>query len=239
MSRSTLRAIRRLKAAHAPIIEEYERRRREWRESVLPRWAEEHLLRVIAVFQYGEPQIDEPLAESYSRALSKLGHSEQAALARVRQLVEREPPPGDIRSKIVARIQQAPDWLRFLCRARRSIQLLDIEASPYPEIMFELLEVSKSDRDRWPLLPQGVLEPRPPRDPDDFLNKMSLEELLAYAEIHERPEEEWTRHEHRFVHAMMSRDTRIHEKFACTQKEGHGDESSEFGPNDQTGNASS
>jgi hypothetical protein len=49
MSRSTLRRIRRLKADAAPIIA-------EWKKS-LPSLAEDHLLRIIAVVQYGSLEL--------------------------------------------------------------------------------------------------------------------------------------------------------------------------------------
>jgi hypothetical protein len=56
-----LRRIRRLRADAAG-----DRRRRDWDDS-LPFVAEDHLLRVIIVFRYGEPRIDEPLALAYRR----------------------------------------------------------------------------------------------------------------------------------------------------------------------------
>jgi hypothetical protein len=116
MSRSTLRRIRRLQADYAHIIAEYERRKNEWIRSI-PSLAVDHLLRIIAVFQYGDPRIDEPLALANRRALSKLGHVEAAALNRIRGILEGEPPAGDIKSKISARVRQMPEWLLDLCDA--------------------------------------------------------------------------------------------------------------------------
>src|ERR1700694_4905859 len=111
MSRSnTLRRIRRLRADAAPIIAELDRRKSDWAKSV-PFFAENHLLRIIAVFQYGEPRIDEALALAYRRALSKLGGSDALALFHLREILEREPPAGDIKSKISTRVRQMPDWL--------------------------------------------------------------------------------------------------------------------------------
>src|SRR6266849_911847 len=119
MSRYTLRRIRRLRAEAAPIIAELERRKSDWTKS-LPSLAENHLLRIIAVFQYGDPQIDEALALAYRRALSKLGGDEAIALLRLRRILETEPPAGDIKSKISTRIRQVPDWLCYFCFARVS-----------------------------------------------------------------------------------------------------------------------
>jgi predicted KAP-like P-loop ATPase len=42
-----------------------------------------------------------------------------------------------------------------------------------------------------------------------FVDEMSRDELLAYQSIIEKPEEEWTRLEHRFVEAMFDRYPRL------------------------------
>jgi hypothetical protein len=202
MNGSTLRRIRRLKADHAHTIAEYERRKKELEKSV-PSLAVDHLLRIIVVFQYGDPRIDEPLARANRRALSKLGHVEAVALKRIREILEGEPPAGDINSKISARVRQMPDWLLDLCDARISMNVLGIEAPPLPNGASEL-EQSKSDRDAWPFLPQGVLVPGRKREPS-FLDEMSSEELLLYCDIGRRPEEQRTRHEQRFLDEMHAR----------------------------------
>jgi hypothetical protein len=64
MSRS-VRTIRRLRAAVAKL----DRNERDLHVQ-LPQLAEDHLLRVITVFRYGEPRIDEPLALAYPRGLA-------------------------------------------------------------------------------------------------------------------------------------------------------------------------
>jgi len=202
MNGSTLRRIRRLKADHAHTIAEYERRKEEWKES-LPSLAVDHLLRIIAVFQYGDPQIDEPLACANRRALSKLGHVEAVALKRIRGVLEGEPPAGDIKSKISARVRQMPDWLLDLCDARISMNVLEIEAPPRPNGASEVRQ-SKSDGEAWPFLPQGVLVPGRKREPS-FADEMSFEELLLYRHILRRPEEQRTRHEQRFLDEMHAR----------------------------------
>jgi hypothetical protein len=202
MNGSKLRRIRRLKADHAHTIAEYERRKKEWEES-LPSLAVDHLLRIIAVFQYGDPRIDEPLALANRRALSKLGDVEAFALKRIRGILKREPPAGDIKSKISARVRQMPDWLLDLCDARISMNVLGIKAPPLPNGASEL-EQSKSDREAWPFLPHGVLVPRRKREPS-FLDEMSFEELLLYPYIRRMPEEQRTRHEQRFLGEMHAR----------------------------------
>src|SRR5258708_42442 len=171
MSRSTLRRVRRLKADHAHTIAEYERRKNE-REKSRPSLAVDHLLRIIVVFQYGDHRIDEPLALATHRARSKLGclKAERVALWRVRDILEAEPPAGDIKSKISARVRQMPDWLLDLCLARLSMIL--IEAPPLPKSASEL-KPSISDIKAWPFLPKGVLVPR--RSERSFLDEMSFE----------------------------------------------------------------
>jgi hypothetical protein len=215
MSGSTLRRVRRLKAQAGPIIAELGRRKSEW-ENSLPSLAEDHLLRIIAVFQYGEPRIDEALAPAYRRALSKLDHErftilgrtdEEFALLRMREILEKEPPVGEIKSKICSRIGKVPDWLRYFCCASISTTLLGMEHRPLPQNVFKLKR-AKSDRDAWPYLPQGVLEPRGDQSPGDrFLHEMSLEELTSYIAIRRKPEHEWTRHEHRFIKEMHARES--------------------------------
>ena len=199
MSRSTLRRVRRLKADHAHTIAEYERRKNERNKSL----AVDHLLRIIAVFQYGDPRIDEPLALANRRALSKLGDLEAVALWRIRRIVEEEPPAGDIRSKISARVRQMPDLLLYLCAAFFSTSALGIEAPPRRKNASEL-ELSQSDSKAWPFLPKGVLVPRGKRE-RSFLDEMSVEELLEYLDILQRPEEKITRRERRFLDDIYAR----------------------------------
>ncbi len=208
MSRSTLRRVRRLKADHAHTIAEYERRKNEWEES-RPSLAVDHLLRIIVVFQYGDPRIDEPLALATHRALSKLGclKAERVALWRVRDILEAEPPAGDIKSKISARVRQMPDWLLDLCLARLSMIL--IEAPKLPKSASEL-KPSISDIKAWPFLPRGVLVPRGKHEHErSFLNEMSVEELLLHFDIIQRPEQQRTRHERRFLDEVRARGAGI------------------------------
>jgi hypothetical protein len=126
----------------------------------------------------------------------------------MREILKREPPDGDIKSKLSTRVRQIPDWLRYFCSASISTNLLGIEFHP-PESVFELKH-AKSDRSVWPYLPQGVLEPRGDqifREEYRFIDVMSLEEQISYLTIRRKPEQEWTRHEHRFIQEMQSRET--------------------------------
>src|SRR5216684_8950921 len=107
MSRSTLRRIRRLGDAAKPVIAELDRRKKEFADSI-PTLAEEHLLRVIIVFRYGEPRIEEPLALACERALSKLDRDKALSIGHWRRILEEEPPAGDIKVKISTWVGQMP-----------------------------------------------------------------------------------------------------------------------------------
>jgi hypothetical protein len=158
----------RLAADAGPFLAALERGKREW-EDLLPARAEDHLLRIIAVFRYGDPRIDEPLADAYSRALSKLGTNDAAAPSHVRGILETEPPAGDIKSKISSRIQELPDWLLYFCFANVSMNLLGIHRQRLSESVLEL-KLAKSDQNVWPNLPQGVLERRHDQSNRSYFN---------------------------------------------------------------------
>ena len=199
MSRSTLRKVRRLKAVTAPLIADLDRRKSEWEES-LPFLALGHLLRIIAVFQYGQPQIDEPLARAYSRALSKLGGHEAFALLQLRKMLEEDPFDGRSKSKLSNLLQEIPEWLLNFCEAYISMNLLGLEHPQWSESVSELT-LAKSDKNAWPYLPQGV----PERRHKGRNLAISLEESKNYLDISRKPQEEWTRHERRFIREIRAR----------------------------------
>ena len=204
MSRSTLRRIRRLTNAAKPLIEERDRRQKAFEDS-LPTLAEEHLLKVIIIFRYGEPRIEEPLALAYGRALSKLDRDEALSIGHFRRILENAPPAGDIKVKISTCVGQMPDWLRYLCDVDLSIRKLGLEAPPLSQDVLNL-QHTKSDRNAWPFLPQEILEPcRDYGELFDFMDKMSVEEERSFFNIHKKPEEEWTRQEWRFMRQMFAR----------------------------------
>jgi hypothetical protein len=154
-----LRQIRSLKAEAAPLIAERNRREKYWFENVVPPLAEEHLLRVILVFRYGKPRIDEPLALAHQRALSKLGIDEASSVKHVRRILEKESLDDDIKSEFCTWVGQMPDWLRYLCAADISMNVLKLEVPLSPLSLLDKLSLTKSDMDAWPFLPQGMLEP--------------------------------------------------------------------------------
>src|SRR5262249_42078491 len=162
MSRS-LRTIRRLRDAVAKL----DRNERRF-ESQLPYIAEDHLLRVITVFRYGEPRKDEPLALAYSRGLARLAAmarpfpgrraapmTEASVLEHLRRILEGEQPTDGIRAKISASVREMPDWLRYLCRTELSMGILGLEIPPLSN---DVLKLKRNYA--WPQLPREMLEPR-------------------------------------------------------------------------------
>jgi hypothetical protein len=209
MSRSTLRRIRRLRADAEPVIAELGRRTSDLMRSA-PILAEDHLLRVIGVFRYGEPRIEEPLARAYGRALSKLRVDEQLLPNHLRGILEREPPAGDIKSKIAAGVRQTPDWLQHLCFTGVSMKLIGFEPTQVAQDLLKL-QPTRSDRDCWPWLPQGILVPlrdlgEEVRQRARFFDALSVDELYTFLRIWNTPERERTRHERRLLGEMMDRE---------------------------------
>jgi hypothetical protein len=83
------------------------------------------------------------------------------------------------------------------------MNLLGIHRQPLSESVLAL-KLVKSDESAWPDLPQGVLERRHNQSKRPRFN-MSLDESMHYLDIRRKPEEEWTRHERRFIQEMHSR----------------------------------
>jgi hypothetical protein len=138
--------------------------------------------------------------------------TEAIALEHLARILERELPADGLRSKIYASVRQMPDWLRYLCVTNRSMKILGLEVLPLSnDVVLKLQHKKKSDVYAWPRLPQGMLEPQ--RDYGQeyrIVEEMSWEELIAYKGIIEKPEDEWTRLEHRFVQEMDARFPSMH-----------------------------
>jgi hypothetical protein len=177
-----LKRVNRLKERAGPLIAERNRRDKYWFENIVPRQAEEHLLRLILVFRYGNPRIDEPLARAQKRGLLKLGIDEGAAVNHMRRLLKEErgsekthwpyvPLTEESFSRFIAHnnikpqiskwVMQMPDWLLYLCAANISMSVLGLKRPMLAPDVFKLWFNTKSDLDAWPSLPQGMLGPRP------------------------------------------------------------------------------
>ena len=185
-----------------PVIAELERRKKA-REEAMPLLAEDHLLKIIAVFFAGNARVDEPLELAYERALKQIGGRDKLALLKLRWKLEAEPPTGDIRSKISQGLREIPDWLHHLCCTTKSTRILGIDFHLLPGGHYK-----PTGMKAWPFLPRGILTPldREYRNVARFLQEMSLEDVVRYTEILKKPEENWTRHERQFVQEVFDRE---------------------------------
>jgi hypothetical protein len=198
----------------AKLIREYARKRTAEKAPL----AQQHLLRVIAVWRYGNPKINEPLKDAYERALSKHrsesrlekyetlapGSIEREMLRLVTERLKNEHPDGNIDKRFSALIQEMPYWLYVLCDVARSVAELQLPERPQVEFHFA---VTNADKDAWPALPQGVLEPRAPQEQFDLNGKpnMTIEEALEIIRITAKPENRWLRSERKFFREVTRR----------------------------------
>ena len=70
MSRARIRQIARLQRAAQPYLKQKEQDDRKWQQTI--RGAANHAAVLAFVYRYGQPQIDEPLSDAVSGALSQL-----------------------------------------------------------------------------------------------------------------------------------------------------------------------
>jgi hypothetical protein len=211
MSRSTLLKVRRLAVKAGPILADIEGRIRELRKP----FAVAHLLRLIAVFKYGKPQIVEPLANAYCRALSTFKGNEDLALREVLNTINKEPHPAsstaksnleEISPKISAQLRNVPAWLLWFCAAQYSTALLGIDVPPIPRIASKL-KPNDLDEHAWPFLPTGRLQLRSILSPYSSVSTTTHKERLKYLELLEKSGAELTRNECRFMQEFEERDS--------------------------------
>src|SRR6266566_5522357 len=212
MSSALRRAVYRLKVDAAPVIAARERSRRQYEESQ-PRRAKVHLLRVVAVHRYGDPQIDERLAHAYDRALKKLGfdrfappawnevRTEHQALEKLETTLTEEHPDRDFNARVAEVVKEIPDWLLLFTRAAGSGVVLGLEVPHAPDALHGLVPDNVEDQDAWPDLPKGMLTRLHPADLG-FLNSLSPAEKDAFRVLADKPEKDCTRREIRFMRGL-------------------------------------
>jgi hypothetical protein len=184
-----------------PVIAERDRSQKD-RKNSLRSLAEDHLLRVILVFRYGEPRIEEPLALAYRRALSKLDLNRLSSLNHIRRVLKEEPPAGDINAKISKSVRPMPYWLRHRGGVDLSMKLLGLEIPPLLKKSFKSA-ATKPDRDAWQLPHQSMFKPRSDYDEKyRFVNRPSTRDLIRYLRILRKPDDQWTWREHKFYEAI-------------------------------------
>jgi len=183
------------------VIAEGDRSQKDGKNS-LRALVEDHLLRVILVFRYGEPRIEEPLALACRRALSKLGLNRLTSLNHIRRVLKEEPPANDINAKISTSVRPMPYWLRHRGCVDLSMKLLGLEIPPLPKKSFKSA-ATKPDRDAWQLPHQSMFKPRSDYDEKyRFVNRPSIKDLIRYLRILRKPDDQWTWREHKFYEAI-------------------------------------
>ena len=68
-------------------------------------------------------------------------------------------------------------------------------------------KLRSAEEEAFPWLPQGLLQPRLPDD--IFFDNCSIEDLITYVLIKEKPEKERTRRERKFLDAFDERRWRM------------------------------
>jgi hypothetical protein len=145
---------------------------------------------------HGDPQIDEPLAIAWERALGQLGlggTSQEPLDYRLRAVLK--DLPGDTENAKIAHVfSSAPSWLLHFCRAWLDCFILGIELpkslEPRPQYGRDGLREAK---DAWPDLPKGTIGAGPPVPEPKPMRVLSPEERNELLRLHESGEENWLR----------------------------------------------
>jgi hypothetical protein len=163
-----------------------------------------HATKLVTLILHGDPQIEEPLAIAWNRALDRLGLSDVAQEVlpyRLRAVVAAL--PGDTENAKIARVfSSAPSWLLGFCGASLDCVLLGIElpksSEPAPQYGRDGLRVSWS----WPDLPTGTIgagRPIPKSNPPRTLSAEDILDIFDLLRLLKSGEENWSRRErHRY-----------------------------------------
>jgi hypothetical protein len=126
MSRQSRRKVERLEGLVKSTAAVRKQRNAEfwdsWRKA-----AREHAAKLVALFLYGEPQLDEPLEASWSRAMLHLDldhRGDWLIASQLQRLVARLPGGEDEAAKLAAVFSTLPNWLLSFCMAPRDAFLL-------------------------------------------------------------------------------------------------------------------
>jgi hypothetical protein len=168
MSRAQIRSLARMRAKAAPILaEQLRERERERKKEAREATARDHLIRVVTVSLKGEPKIDEPLVLAWRRVHEHFG---------VLDLIDKPVPPeffyerivqdlSDGRTpneKLTAATRQVPNWLQYFCFTDHTTYVLDRNnmcVVPSIKQLEKEWKIPIDDREAWPFLPMGKLEP--------------------------------------------------------------------------------
>ena len=210
MNLITRRRLSRLEKRAASAVAE--RKRREPERAARRREAAlYHATKLVTLILHGDPQIDEPLAIAWERALAHLGLSgtPQEIFCRLRAVVAAL--PGDTENAKIARVlSSAPSWLLDFCAASLDCYVLGVELpkSSEPESQYGR-DGLREARDSWPDLPTGTIGAGRPIPNSNPPRTLSAEDIFDLVRLLESGEENWLRrdrHRHAEIMAKIDRD---------------------------------
>jgi hypothetical protein len=206
MNRMSRRRVSRLEKRMVPSIAKTRRSEAEnaaWQRQA----ARDHATKLVTLILHGDPQIEEPLAIAWRRALGRLGlvGIAEAQLAdRLRALVIAGLPGDTENAKFAHVLCSAPQWLLAFCLAWADDCILGIDLPKSSEPPTKLGRKALRDcLDSWPDLPVSTLGaggPIPKLAPSPLsspLDALSFEEIVDLRGLVEKGEENWSRRDYR------------------------------------------
>src|SRR5262249_7480187 len=205
MSRITRRRLSRLEKRVASEVAERKRREPE----LMARRRQDalyHATKLVTLILHGHPQIDEPLAIAWERALGHLGLSgtrQELLYDRLRTVLAELPGDTEI-AKFAHVFRSAPSWLLHFCIVSLDCYLLGIElpksSEPTPAYGRDGLREASG---AWPDLPKGTIGAGRPIPKPNPMRALSPEETIDLIRLLDSGEEKWSRRDrHRHSEIM-------------------------------------
>jgi hypothetical protein len=209
MNLTTRRRLSRLEKRVASVVAERKQREPE----VLARQRQAalyHAAKLATLIVHGDPQIDEPLAIAWERALGHLGLSgtpQELLYYRLRAALGDLPGDTEI-AKFAHIFRSAPSWLLCFCKASLDCFVLGIElpksSEPWREYGRDGLREAD---DAWPDLPKGTIGAGRPIPKSNPWLALSYEEGMDLIRLRKIGEENWLRRDrHRYGEIMAKVD---------------------------------
>jgi hypothetical protein len=209
MNLITRRRLSRLEKRVASVVAERKRREPEvmaWRRQA----ALDHATKLATLIVHGDPQIDEPLAIAWERALGHLelsGTPQELLYYRLRAALAGLPGDTEI-AKFAHTFRSAPSWLLGFCTASVDCSVLgiDLPKSSEPEPQYGR-DGLREARDSWPDLPTGKIGAGRPIPNSNPPRTLSAEDIFDLDRLRESGEENWSRRDrHRHSEIMAKVD---------------------------------
>jgi hypothetical protein len=186
-----------------------ERRQREPLELAWQRQAaRDHAAKLVALILHGDPEIEEPLAIAWDRALDYLGLKEvhQAHLPdRLRAAVLATLPGDTENAKFAGVFYSAPSWLLSFCMARLDGFVLGFELPKDSEPALRCGRDGLREMRSWPDLPSGTIGAGCPMPEPNPFRALDVEEVIDLIELFGRDEEIWSRQDRRRHEEVMTK----------------------------------